>query len=62
MGQVPERLGMYELFEKSIKNAEEKRRRQKGVKMLHFLISAGLLYVLIPLEHILSLVGISLWG
>lgn len=30
--------------------------------MLHFLLSAGLLYVLIPLEYILSALGVSLWG
>lgn len=63
MGQMPKRLGVDELFEKGIKKPPPRKTNggRKDVNMLHFLISAGLLYVLIPLEYILSLIGVSLW-
>lgn len=60
---MPERLGLHELSEKSIKKTPPWKINdgRKDVNMLHFLISAGLLYVLIPLEYLFSLIGVNLW-
>ena len=52
VGQVPFGLGVHELPDKSVK-----RRRD----MIHFLLAAGVLYLLIPLEYLLNILGVSLW-
>lgn len=29
--------------------------------MIHFILAAGALYLLIPLEYLLNILGVSLW-
>jgi hypothetical protein len=30
--------------------------------MIHFILSVGLLYIILPLEQLLNALGVSLWG
>ena len=52
VGQMPLGLGVYELPNKSVKRRHF---------MIHFILSVGALYLLIPLEYLLNILGISLW-
>ena len=48
VGQMPLGLGVHGIS-------------QGGVIMIHFILAAGALYLLIPLEYLLNILGVSLW-